>query len=142
MSPDSAFNRQRWYVLFAAFVFFEVLLTGFGVVLGTGGKSLGQVMTQRLEGAAQVFQTVCALAVIACVAVARARMTPNVVRDWKDLQRETMVTLAAGEMAILLGIVGLAKLHLPEFLVIAGLVLAVELLWILPTGRRLMRTLE
>lgn len=135
-------NRQRWYVLFGAFLFIELLLTGFGVVLGTGGKSLGEVMTNRLEAASNVFQTVCALAVIACVAVTRSRMTPQVVQDWKDLQRETMLTLAVGEMAILLGLVGLAKLHLTEFLVIAGLLFVAELAGVLPAGRRLMRMLD
>jgi len=134
--------RRKLPLIFVAFVGFEVVLTLFGVSMGTGGHQLAGEAVKKLESMAQVFQTVSLLAVIACIAVTRARLTEAVVQTYEDLARELLVCLAVGEVSILLGIVGLAKLHLPEFLLAAGLTLAVDLGLILPRFRRLARGLD
>lgn len=122
-------------------IFLELVLIGFGVVLGTGGHSLGAEMTKRLEAMTQAFQTITALAVVACVAIGRSRLTPQTVDSPEHLMRETMICLAIGEMGLLLGLVGLAKLHLPEFLIASGLILAVDFGFILPKCLKLMNEL-
>ena len=98
-------------------------------------------MTKRLEAMTQVFQTVTALAVVGCIVVGRSRLTPQVVQEPGDLLRESMVCLAIGEISVMLGLIGLAKLHLPEYLVTCGLVFLVDFGFVLPKCLQLMRTL-
>lgn len=133
--------RKQWMALFGGMMFLQLLLIGFGVILATGGHSLGAEMTKRMEAMTQIFQTVTALAVIGCIVVGRSRLTPQVVRTETDLLRETMLCLAVGELSVLLGLIGLAKLHLPEYLVTCALVFLVDFGFVLPQSLKLLRTL-
>jgi len=124
--------RKRWLALFVGVIVLELVLIGFGVMMGTGGQNLASDAAKRLEAMAQIFQTIAALAVIGCITVGRSRLTAEVVQSPEHLMRETMLCMAIGEMGVLLALVGLAKFHLPEFLVAAGLVLAVDFGFVLP----------
>lgn len=131
--------RDLWIRMFIAFLVVQVLLMAFGVILASGGRQLNPDAVTRLDSMRQIFQTICALAVVACVAYVRARLNPIVVNSPQSLLRETAAAIAIGEGAVLLGLVGLARLHPDQFLIGGALVFVVDFALILPAGLRLMK---
>lgn len=131
--------RDLWIRMFITFLVMQALLMAFGVILASGGRQLNPDAVTRLDSMRQVFQTICALAVVACVAYVRARLNPIVVNTPQSLLRETAAALAIGEAAVLLGLVGLARLHPDQFLIGGALVFVVDFALILPACLRLMK---
>ena len=68
-------------------------------------------------------------------------MRPEIVQTYEDLNWETAKCLAVGELAVILGLVGLAKLHLVEFLIAVGLVLIADFGFVFPAGLKLLQRL-
>ena len=134
----NASPRSNWYAIFSGFMVLQIILVLFGVLIANSTKTLPAEMLKRLEAMAQVFQTVCALSVIGCIALTRARMRPEIVQTYEDLNWETAKCLAVGELAVILGLVGLAKLHLVEFLIAVGLVLIADFGFVFPAGLKLL----
>jgi hypothetical protein len=130
--------RQAWFQLFFGFLIFQAVLVALGCFLATGGKQLGLDAATRLDAVSQVFQSCTAIGVIACMAIARARMHPSAIQSGQDLMKATTMCLIVGELTVVLGLVGLAKLHLPQFLIAAALVFLVDFILILPAGLKLL----
>jgi hypothetical protein len=130
--------RQAWINLFATFMILQLILVGLGVFFASGGKQLAMDAATRLDSMRSVFQSCSAIGVIACMYLTRAKLTPLAVKTPQDLVRNTIFCLMVGELTVLIALVGLAKLHLIEFLVAAVLVYLVDFFLILPAGLRLL----
>ena len=130
--------RQAWLSLFTAFLILQLVLVGLGIFLATGGKNLAADATQKLDAMRQVFQSVTALGVIACMMLTRAKLHQDAIQSPSDLFRGTVLCLMVGEVTVLIGLIGLAKLHLAQFLVASALVFLVDFVLILPAGLRVL----
>jgi hypothetical protein len=130
--------RQAWFSLFIAFMVLQAVLVGLGVFLATGGKNLAVDATQKLDAMRQVFQSITALGVVACMFLTRAKLHPDVVKTPADLFRGTLICLMMGEVTVLIALIGLAKLHLAQFLVASALVFLADFILVLPAGKRVL----
>lgn len=116
----------------------QLLLVAVGIFFATGGKHLAADSVQKLDAMRQVFQAVTTLGVVACMLLTRAKLHPDAVRSPADLFRGTLLCLVVGEITVLIALVGLAKLHLTQFLIAAGLVFLADFALVLPAGLRVL----
>ena len=130
--------RTAWFQLFGAFLLFQALVAAFGILIGSSGNDLGLDAAKRLDAMRQAFQSIAAIGVIGCMVYARAKLHPSVVTNPRDLLRATAICLAIGELTLLVSLIGLAKLHLAQFLVACGMVFLVDFALILPAGLRVL----
>ena len=128
--------RQAWTSLFIGFMVFQAILVGVGIFLATGGQDLARDPAERLDAMRQVFQSIAAIGVIAVMVLTRAKLHPDAIQTPQDLFRGTMLVLMVGELTVLLSLIGLAKLHLAQFLVAAALVFLADFVLVLPAGLR------
>ena len=136
--PPPTTVRQAWLSLFMVFIVLQVILLAFGLVIGTKGQPLDPVAAQKLDSMSRAILSVVAVGVVACLVVARAKLHPKAVSTPQDLFRGTFICLAIGEATVLLALVGLAKLHLDQFLIACGLVFLADFALVLPSGLKLL----
>lgn len=130
--------RHVWLRLFIGFMVFQLLIVGFGIYLNVSGSILSADAVKKLGAMRQMFLTISTMGVIASLMIARAKMTSESIKSVEDLFKSTVLTLAVGEITLLITAVGLAKLFLTQFLVAAALVFIVHLAIVLPAGLRLL----
>lgn len=126
--------------MFIGFMIFQTLIVLFGIYIANAGTAagLGADAEKKLAAMRQVFQSISAIGVVACVMIARVKLNPEAVKSAQDMFKATLTCLMIGEITVLLAAVGLARLFLGQFLLSASLIYAVDFLIVLPAGLRLL----
>jgi hypothetical protein len=132
--------RNIWTRIFVGFLAFQVVLVALGVLLATTGRDLAPDATNRIDAMRQVFQSICALGVVAMIAFTRSKLHPENAKSPQELIRATVLALAIGELTVLFALVGLAKNHLDQFLIAAGLVFLADIIMVRPSGSKILNS--
>ncbi len=140
MSTRPRTVKSVWIQLFVGFILLQLIVVVLGVMLANSSGNLGLEEAKKLDAMRQAFQSISAVGVIACLVVTRAKLHPSAIHSPQDLFRATALCLAVGELTILVALVGLAKLHVAQFLVTCALVFLADFALILPAGLKILRS--
>ena len=130
--------RQMWSRIFIGFLAFQIVLVGLAFLAANTGTVLSEDANKRIDAMRQVFQSICALGVVTMIAFTRSKLHPDNAKSPQDLIRATVLALAIGELTVLFALVGLAKNHLDQFLIAAGLVFLADFIMVRPAGSKIL----
>jgi hypothetical protein len=121
--------------MFAAFIWFEFLIIGFGFFLAGKYVSTGQA-APGADALASLAYIVTPLAVVASIYWARAKLADPTASEPPAFTRDSIVAMGIAELGLLFAAIAFMRSNPWQILVFGGIVMMIDFLIILRAGLR------
>jgi hypothetical protein len=126
--------KATWFLMFAAFVWFQILLVGFGAFLAMRFIDTKQP-APGADALKAISYMVTPLAVVTAIYWSRAKLM-NLETDPQSFTRDSIVALAIAELGLLFAVIAFMRSDPLQILIFGAVIMVVDFVLILPNGLR------